>query len=257
MKNILATLTIMLLVNVYALGDIIYAVREYVPRGRNYSLRTYQPIYTHLPENGSNEVVWIFYTKNNDKLFLTALMASKSLETKLPLIVLRYVGTYITSQNMSQGKSLNEVVRVTKRAIENATNAKWKNNLTTNSQIMVNNPRYQRGNSIIDNNSYYEFTPHHLLSADTTQLVYISRPETMLGGFQIGDLKRNLDAIITSINDHPEHSGSRIVSDWPWRYNKSLKTWEVLSNGPDMHSKNTDTCKLNYLRLKAEGFSIG
>ncbi|MBY0435742.1 MAG: hypothetical protein K2U26_16710, partial [Cyclobacteriaceae bacterium] len=26
--------------------------------------------------------------------------------------------------------------------------------------------------------------------------------------------------------------------------NKSLKTWEVLSNGPDMHSKNTDTCKL-------------
>ena len=64
-----------------------YQVREYVPKGRNYSLKTYPPIYTYVYGYSDKEIVWLFYTKTNGQYHLTALMASKALEKRLPSLV--------------------------------------------------------------------------------------------------------------------------------------------------------------------------
>jgi hypothetical protein len=240
------------LINILLFSIIVHSVNaaiafdalEFKPVGQHYAFRGNKIYYAYYKDITIDKLTLVYYKNGKGVMMFKGLWVSKPLAEKVPMVVIRYIGNYITSKVLIESKSLEEAIRLSRKAVENAMNQKWKINLMANAQVMIANPRYHRGNSIIDNNAYYEFTPHHLSSPDSIKPDYIQLPKSVLSNFQMGELKNNLDAIISSLNNHREHHNNLIVSNWPWRYNSTLKKWELKSDTLNHHQKEVDTCKL-------------
>ena len=225
-------------------SEITYDSREFRPQGKHYTVKENFLYYSLYPNAKTDQLTLLYFKTPSKAIIFKGFWMSKSLEEKLPMVVVKYIGKYITDLKLKEKHSIEDAIEVTKKAVDNALNQKWKKNLLDNAPKMVANLRYHRGYSIIDNNAYYEFTPSHLSARDSTKPDYIKSPASWAAGFQSGDIKKNVDNIVAALNSHKEHHDSKIVSDWPWKYSTASKSWLVTSDTTNYHEKEVDTCKL-------------
>ena len=256
MKNQEYLLTcIAVIVAISANADIVYKAKEYNPNGANYKARINLPYNSIYKASVKDDLLTLIYTKNKNQLTFKCFWISKSLEAKLPIVVVEYIGKYITDVKLKETNSAQAALDATKAAVNKALDQNWKNNLVTNAQTMVNNLRYHRGNAVQDNTQYYEFLPNHLSAPDSTKPDYIENPQTWVSGFRSGDVSRNnLNTLSTYISNYGEHHNTKVVSDWKWLYNEVSEKWELNSDTTNSHNKEIDTCKLKLeLRLVNKG----
>jgi hypothetical protein len=189
-------------------GVITYKVMEYVPKGRNYSLKTYPPVYTYVSGYSTSEIVWIFYTKTNSQYYLTALMASKTLEQKLPSLVLNYIGEKIASPKLVESKSPEAVKEAVRLAVEKALDQKYKDLLLKEGTAMVQDSSYYRGYCNTNwwmPDYYYDYEPE--FSKDTINTFLLNNIEDSRFA--------HLEYVTKELKKFGYHHDLKTLAKWP------------------------------------------
>lgn len=179
MRKLFLTLLVLSICCTGLFAEIQYSVQEYALKGRNYSIKNYPVLYFHMSGFGSKEIIWIYFTKSNGQYQLTMLAASKALEQKLPLLVLKFIGEQITAPKLKESKSEIIAKEETKRAIEKALDQKYKDALVNQGAELIKDITYERGyysskRANYHPSYYYDYVP--LFLNDSTKDMVINSP---------------------------------------------------------------------------------
>ena len=274
MRKAFLTMAALLICSTALFAEILYSVQEYALKGRNYSIRTHPVLYLHMSGFGSKEIIWIYFTKAGGQYKLTMLAASKALEQKLPLVVLKFIGNKITAPKLMESKSELAAKEETRKAIEKALDKTWLNSLTNDSESFANHHEYDRDYAGFDMN-YYEFFPieekefsnptsledklvlkpffddknlatESILLKSIDQMVKVEDAKLKKPDFDKNISWQeyrynNLMYVIQKLGSVNYHHKDLKVSDWPLASNKNWVLFETAPTG--FHSEVDSTCK--------------
>src|SRR5579871_6060277 len=141
-------------------ATITYHLQLYEPKIKNYNaLRKIQAGCAYYNPVGGGDRISILYMKaSDDEYFVVGLLASKSLEMKLPNKVLKFIANRIVNPKLSESNSLDAAKDVLRVAVEKAMDQAWINALRNEGESFSKLPEYNRDNAGFDMN-YYEFFP--------------------------------------------------------------------------------------------------
>lgn len=272
MKNLL--LSFFVCCALLAKANIVYDMKEYKPKGRHYTSKINVLYYASYPASISGDKLTLLYFRtSNNTIIFKGLWISKSLESKIPMIVVKYIGKHILDVKLKQTHSLKDCLEVTKKAINKALDQTWLNALKNTSVSFSDRSLYKREYAGFDMN-YYEFFPiekNDLTNPtdlhDTTVLkVYtdsllinqkvISERSKILSEVKDALLKKpdfdktvswqkyrydNLMDVISKLGTIAYHHNDLKVSDWPLA---SPKRWGLATSAPNsFHTDSDSTCK--------------
>jgi len=253
MKKLLLISTLMISMTEFALA-ISYQTMEYKPKGKNYVLNNSSAVYGYIPST-SGDAVWIFYgRRNNSEYFLTCILVSKSLEQRLPMIVLRYIGNNVASPKMKEIKSIDEIKAIIQKTIARALDQQYKNKLLIEGALMAKDSSYQRGHCNTNwwmPDYYYDYVP--TFSKDTTNGILTNK---------IDDKSfPHLGYVTDQLSKFNYHHDLKALAKWPdkvmggsgferYRY---VFTSEPIKTDQGYHNRN-DSC---FFMLKKISISHG
>lgn len=271
-KVLLFILSLIMLISV-ANAAITFDSKEYKPTGKHYSIKWNKLYYATYKEITDEKLTLLYFKTDKNLIIFKGIWISKSLEAKVPMVVIKYIGKYITDIKLKETHSIEDAINATKQAISKALDRTWLDNLKSNSVSFSDRPLYKRENAGFDMN-YYEFFPlekNNLtnptdLHDTTVYKVYtdsvlnfqkvILEKSKILSEVKDNLLKKpdfdktikeqayrydNLKAVITKLASLSYHHESLKVSDWPLA---SSTKWILHDNAPNgFHADVDSTCK--------------
>ena len=257
-------------------ATITYHLQLYEPKIKNYNaLRKIQAGCAYYNPVGGGDRISILYMKaSDDEYFVVGLLASKSLEMKLPNKVLKFIANRIVNPKLSESNSLDAAKDVLRVAVEKAMDQAWINALRNEGESFSKLPEYNRDNAGFDMN-YYEFFPiekndiTNPTTIDDTDLKksffedsVLSFERTLLAmngninKVEDSNLKKpdfdrnitwqkyrydNLMDVMSKLGSVGYHHNNLKVSDWPLA---NPKNWDLPTTTPaDFHSDVDSVCK--------------
>ncbi|MBX9733499.1 MAG: hypothetical protein K2U26_18360 [Cyclobacteriaceae bacterium] len=278
MKELSLILILILTVNVHSVrAQIAYNVKEYKPKGKHFDTKVnivYYGIYSTVT---TDLLTLLYYTTSNNNIVFKGFWVSKSLEAKLPMVVVRYIGNIIVDTKIKQTHSLKDALEITKQVVDKALDKTWLNKLKDESISFSDRDLYKRDFAGFDMN-YYEFFPLEknglvnpseiedekiLESYSNAALLphkVILETNKVLSEAKDDLLKKpdfdktvswqkprydNLKDVIDRLSELTYHHKDLKVSDWPLA---SPTKWLLSGSSPSgFHSDADSTCK--YLML--------
>src|SRR5688500_4261959 len=114
MKTILSVVTSMLLciANLQA-ESIVYDSKEYKPKGKHYTAKKNTLYYGWYSNSNTDKITCLYYLTEKNVIIFKGLWVSKSLESKLPMVVLKYIGKHIIDVRLKQTHSIQDALNIT------------------------------------------------------------------------------------------------------------------------------------------------
>jgi hypothetical protein len=219
--------------------------KYFKPKGKNFTGSTNHLYYWHTDKT-TDKLTMLYYKTSTGVCVFKGFEISKSLQEKLPLIVIKYIGKYITEPKLASSKSLDVAVNATKKAVDIALDQKYKELIKSKGAEMVADSSYFRGHCNTNwwtPNFYYDYAP--AFSSDTVK-DFLTNPTS-------SSSYPHLRYISDSLKHFGYHHHTKSLSKWNNVFKKmrgsgsrSLSDWgfnaSAVTGDADYH-KRSDTCR--------------
>ena len=249
-----------------------FEAREHKPTGKHYTAK-FNLTYHFYSSFSSEKVILLYFKAPDGKNVYKGLEVSKSLEVKLPSVVVRYIGLNIADVKMRETRSVEQVKEAIRLAVMRALDQTWLNALKNDSENFSDRNLYKREYAGFDMN-YYEFFPidKHDLSNPTEisdSIVLNVYTDSILSSYKVllekatvlsevkdNLLKKpdfdktiswqkyrydNLKDVIEKLGTISYHHKNLKISDWPLVSGNQWGFATTMPNG--FHADLDSTCK--------------
>ena len=233
-------------------GAIIFDSKEYDPGGKHYTAKINRLYYAEYPKVTGDRVTVLYYKTSTGLIMFKGMWVSKSMSGKLPLIVQKYIGKYITDIKFKETHSVQKAVEATRVAVDRALDQKYKDLLLKEGKKLLEDSAYYRGycnTKWWTPEYYYDFKP--LFSKDSVKLFLTN---------SITDSKfLGLKYVSDSLNHFGYHHDDNNLSSWGEIFKKvrsstkrTIKdygyTRKPIKDDTSYH-KRIDSCRFSYTKV--------
>lgn len=196
---------------------ITYDFTEYKPVGKHYNAKWNRLYYATYLNVASDRLTLLYYKTDNGVLIFKGFWISKSLEAKLPVLVQKYIGKYVTDVKLKETKSVQDALKATQEAVNKALDQKYKNLLIAEGNKLSQDSSYFRGfcnTKWWTPNYYYDYEP--TFSTDTLS--------AFLSNSIVDDKFPGLNYITDTLKNFNRHHDQKNLSNWGEVFKKVRKT---------------------------------
>jgi hypothetical protein len=225
--------------------------KYFKPNGKNFT-GSINHLYYWPTDKTTDKVTMLYYKTSTGVCIFKGFEISKSLEERLPMLVIKYIGRYITGPKLTTSKSLSAAIDATKKAVDIALDQKYKNLILNEGKILVQDSGYYRGHFHSKwwmPNYYYDYVPAF---SDDSVKNFLTNSVT--------DARfPHLKYVSDSLKLLNYHHDTKSVAKWGHVFKKvrnslgrKLSDWafvkSTVSNSSGFH-KNNDSCRFTLISV--------